>query len=274
MRSAAWAGHYVHGCDLPSNMHNVTILSLNMKKIFIPLVLLSSVGIGATPEWSLTQSDPSHVTYTTTQTGSYTFDSLGEAAITEGESFSITLKFTCSSDVFLQNDALSFIAAKNGSTSDLYDISGGNDQFRLYIRKTNQAFHFSVNGWVYGNETGKTEFDGFTWAVPSEISADSPFCVGVTFTYVNGTDAPDGDNYFTISATEDSQIQFAAQTDKNVVRSFNFSDLTNETKYSAAPSDLQTTISITKSGVLVPEPTSGILSALALAGLCARRRRK
>lgn len=238
---------------------------------------LASVVAAASPNWVAKQVDSTHVTYTTTQTGSFTFDSLGDATISNGESFSMTLTFCSTSNPFLQGNALSFIAAKAGSSSDLYDIAGNtNDQFRLYIRQSDHAFHFNVNGgnssWNYGHNTNEhSEFTNYTWNVPdvSTISSDNPVLIGLTFTYV-----AEGDNYFTISPTTDSQIQFDTFTEFNVVHTFNFSDLTNYTaSYSNAPSDMVTTIAITKAGQL-PEPTTVPLSLLALAGLATRRRRK
>lgn len=259
-----------------SNFLNRRIL-LIMKRTVIAIMALAGVVSAASPVWVAEQIDSSHVTYTTTQTGSFTFDSLGDAAISNGESFSMTLTFCSTSNPFLQGNALSFIAAKAGSTSDLYDIAGNtNNQFRLYIRQSDHAFHFNVNGgnsnWNYGHNTDNhSEFSNYTWNVPevSTISSDNPVLIGLTFTYV-----AEGDDYFTISPTNDSQIQFDTFTEDNVVHTLNFSDLTNYTaSYSNAPSDMVTTIAITKSGQL-PEPTTATLSLLALVGLVARRRRK
>ncbi|MBE6435991.1 MAG: PEP-CTERM sorting domain-containing protein [Akkermansiaceae bacterium] len=239
---------------------------------------LAGISVAASPEWSAVQTDSEHVTYTTTQTGSFTFDSLGEASITNGESFTLTMKFYAESNPFLQSNALSFLTAKAGSGSDIYDIAGNTDnQFRVYIRESDQTLHFNVNGgngsWKYGHNTeGKSEFANYVWNIPAqnEISSETPVLIGLTFNYVST-----GDNHFTISATADSQIQFDAFTEYNVVHSFNFSDLTNYTgSYTNAPSNLVTTVSITKAGKLVPEPTTATLSLLALAGLAARRRRK
>ena len=242
-------------------------------------MVLSGIAVAASPEWSAVQTDATHVTYTTTQTGSFDFDSLGDAALRNDESFSMTMVFTCTTNPFVQGGALSFIAAKAGSSSDLYDIGGGNDQFRIYIRQRDEAFHFNVNNsWSYGHNTeGKSELEGFTWSVPDTISEENPFTVGITFTYVNSQDATDGNNYFTLAATPESQIQFTAKTDDNVVyaSTFEFGDLTNYTaNHTNAPANLVTTISITKAGQLVPEPATATLSLLALAGLAARRRRK
>lgn len=154
---------------------------------------------------------------------------------------------------------------------------GGNDEFRFYVRPGDDIFNFSVNGWIYGSGSdAQTTLSNYTYTAPAaaNVSAANPIRFGLTFTYVNGVDAADGNNYFTIAPTADSQIQFDAQTDYNVVRSFNFSNLTNDTaSYADAPSDMKTTISITKVGS-IPEPTTAALSLLALAGLAARRRRK
>ena len=259
-----------------------------MKKTIIALVALAGVALADSPEWSAVQTDATHVTYTTTQTGSFDFDSLGDAALSNDESFSITMTFSCTTNPFVQGNAISLIAATAGANSDLYDISGADDQFRIYIRQTDTAFHFNVNNsWIYGYSYPEGKGDAvsdYSWTVPGTISEETPFFVGFTFTYVNSTDAADGDNYFTIAATPESQIQFTTHLDYNVVKTapFEFGDLTNYTAdYTNAPANLVTTISITKAGQLpidpfpsVPEPTTATLSLLALAGLAGRRRRK
>ena len=122
----------------------------------------------------------------------------------------------------------------------------------------------------------KTTLSNYTYNAPAaaNVSAANPIKFGLTFTYVNEDDAADGNNYFTIAPTADSQIQFDVLEDANVVRSFNCSNLTNDTAaYVDAPADMKTTISITKVGS-IPEPTTAALSLLALTGLAARRRRK
>lgn len=253
-----------------------------MKKTFITLISLvgvfhaSAADYATTADWTAVQSDPTHVTYTTTLTGSFDLKDLGNAAIKDGESFSITMEIYSESNPFLQGGGLSFLAAKNGD-ADLYDISGNHDQFRFYVRPGDGIVNFSVNGWIYGmgGDAG-TKLDNATYTAPApgEVSAENPVKLGLTFTYVNGTDAANGNNYFILAPTADSQFQFDAKTDDNCVRSFNFSDLTNYTgTYTNAPSDIVTTISITKAGV-IPEPTTATLSLLALCGLAARRRRK
>lgn len=238
---------------------------------------LSGIAVAASPEWSAVQTDSTHVTYTTTQTGSFNFTDLGDAAIKDGESFSITMEFYAVSNPFLQGNGLSFLAAKNGD-DDLYNINGNNDQFRFYVRPGDGIVNFSVNGWIYGmGGDAQTQLSNtsYTAPAPDSVSAETPVKLGITFTYVNDADAANGDSYFTLAPTADSQFQFSAQTDYNCVRSYNFSDLTNYTgTYTNAPSDIVTTISITKTGQLVPEPATATLSLLALAGLAARRRRK
>ena len=250
-----------------------------MKKTLIALIALAGVAtadVATTPVWTSTSTKPGQVTYSFTQTGSFNFTDLGAAAIKDGESFSITMEFYAVSNPFLQGNGLSFLAAKNG-TADLYDINGNNDQFRFYVRPGDGIVNFSVNGWIYGmgGDAGtQLSNTSYTAPAPESVSTETPVKFGLTFTYVNEADAANGDNYFTIAPTADSQFQFNVQTDYNCVRSFNFSDLTNYTgTYTNAPADIVTTISITKAGV-IPEPTTATLSLLALAGLAARRRRK
>lgn len=252
-----------------------------MKKTLIALLSLAGVAVAVdpatTPVWTTSSTSPGQVTYSFTQTGSFNFTDLGDAAIKDGESFSLTLEIYAKSNPFLQGGGLSFLAAKNGD-SDLYDINGTHNQFRFYVRPGDGIVNFSINGWVYGmgGDAG-TQLGNATYTAPApgDVSADNPVKFGLTFTYVNETDAPNGDNYFILAPTVDSQFQFDATTDNNVVRSFNFSDLTNYTgTYTNAPADIVTTVSITKAGELVPEPATATLSLLALCGLAARRRRK
>lgn len=242
------------------------------KTLAVVFATMSGIAMGASPIWQVTQTDSTHITYTTNQTGTYSFDSLGDATINNGESFSMTMKFVCPTNPFVQGNAISFLAAKAGSSSDLYDINGDDNQFRLYIRPGGNFLQFSVNGWNYGTNTTGNNTSDYSFNIPSDINAETPVIIGVTFTFVNSADAEDGNDYFTISATEDSQVQFSTLTDDNVVKSFNFYDLTNSTSYASAPSDMETTFSITKLGV-IPEPSTAALSLLALAGLAMRRRR-
>ena len=251
-----------------------------MKKTIIALMALAGVAaadVADTPVWTTTSTAPGKVTYSFTQTGSFDFTDLGGAAIKDGESFSLTLEIYAPSNPFLQGGGLSFLSAKNG-TNDLYNINGDNNQFRFYVRPGDGIVNFSVNGWVYGmgGDAGTALQNAvYTAPAPDSVSAETPVKLGITFTYVNGTDAADGDNYITLAPTADSQFQFDVHKDNNCVRTFNFSDLTNYTEtYTNAPADIITTVSITKAGELVPEPTTATLSLLALAGLAARRRRK
>ena len=238
---------------------------------------IASADVATTPVWTTASTTPGQVTYSFTQVGSFNFTDLGDAAIKDGESFSITMEFYAVSNPFLQGNGLSFLAAKNGN-ADLYDINGGNDQFRFYVRPGEGIVNFGVNGWIYGiGADAGTQLKNsiYTAPAPDSVSAETPVKFGLTFTYVNNADSANGDNYFILAPTADSQFQFDAHTDYNCVRSFNFSDLTNYTgTWTNAPSDIVTTVSITKAGELVPEPTTATLSLLALAGLAARRRRK
>lgn len=249
-----------------------------MKKTFIALMALTGVAtadVATTPVWTTSSPAPGQVTYSFTQTGSFNFTDLGDAAIKDGESFTITMKFVCPSNPFVQGDGLSFVAAKSGSGSDLYDINGNHNQFRVYLRPKDQCLILSLNGWTYGyGGDAATDSSSYVENFPQtgDISAENPVVLGFTLQYV-----AEGDNHFTFSTTEDSQVQIAPITDYNVVKSYNFSDLTNYTgQWVNAPADLVSTISITKAGEIpsVPEPTTATLSLLALAGLAARRRRK
>lgn len=246
-----------------------------MKKTLTTLLILAGIAMGGAPEWTVSQTDENHVTYTTTQIGSFTFDDLGDAVIEDGESFTFTMTFTCTTNPFVQANGLSFLAARGDDTSDLYDISGkGNNQFRLYIRPNDNCLMLDINNYSYGYGEASMDSTSYTSTLPETVSTDTPVKLAFQLTYVSAKDAADGDNYFTFSSLEGSQIQIDPITDKNVVRNFNFSDLTNYTgTYVNAPAELETTISITKSGML-PEPTTATLSLLALAGLAARRRRK
>lgn len=249
-----------------------------MKKTLIALMALSGVAaadVATTPVWTTSSTAPGQVTYTFTQTGSFNFTDLGDAAIKDGESFTLTMKFVCPSNPFIQGNGLSFVAAKNGSNSDLYDINGANNQFRVYLRPKDDCLILSLNGWTYGyGGDAQTDSTSYVTTLPQtgDISANNPVILGFTLQYV-----AEGNNYFTFATTEDSQVQITPITDYNVVRSYNFSDLTNYTdNWVNAPADIVSTISITKAGELptVPEPTTATLSLLALAGLAARRRRK
>ncbi len=248
-----------------------------MKTTVLTLLALAGVAMAVepatTPTWTTSSTAPGQITYSFTQSGSFNFTDLGNAAIKDGESFTLTMSFTCTTNPFVQGNGLSFLAAKADSTYDLYDISGGNNQFRLYIRPGDSCLMFNINGWSYGYGEAQTDSTSYTSTLPETASAQTPVTLGFRITYVNDADAG-GDSYISFSSTEDSQIQFATITDYNVVRSYNFSDLTNYTgSYTNAPAELVTTVSITKAGELVPEPATATLSLLALAGLAARRRR-
>lgn len=213
---------------------------------------------------------PGQVTYSFTQTGSFSFADLGDAAIKDGESFTLTMSFTCATTPFVQGGGLSFLAATAGSTNDLYDIGGGDNQFRLYIRPGDECLMFNINGWSYGYGEAYTKSSSYT----NNITEGTPVTLGFRISYVNKVDAADENDYFTISSLPDSQIQIDDITDYNVVRYFNFSDLTNYTgSYTNAPAEMITTVAITKAGELAPEPATATLSLLALCGLAARRRR-
>lgn len=245
-----------------------------MKKTLTALLLMAGVAMGAAPTWNITQTDATHVTYTATWTGSFTFDDLGDAAIKDGESFTLAMSFTSASNPFVQGNALSFIAAKNGDSADLYDINGKDNMFRLYIRPNDSCLMLNINGWSYGYGEASTDSTSYTSTLPTTPSAETPVKLAFELKYVNDTDAPGGDSYFSFSSLADSQIQIDPITDNNVVRAYNFHDLTNYTgSHTNAPADLVTTISITKEGT-IPEPTTATLSLLALVGLAARRRRR
>ena len=250
-------------------------------KTTISLLSLTALGglcaYGATPVWNITDAGGGNVTYTTSASGTFTFDNLGSAAISGGESFTLTVEFTSTVSPWVQNGAITPIAAMGSATGDIYDLSRpGNDSFRVYYRPEDSYIELQINEWQYNPESADNDkltnisFSG----VPGTISEETPITFGFTLQYVNGTDAQDGNDYWVFSPSAGSQITFDPHRDANVVTTLNFSNFTNETIYNAAPEGLLTTISITKAGI-IPEPSAFAAAVgLGVLGLAAVRRRR
>ena len=257
-----------------------------MKKTLITLLALGGLAMGteetpatpatpATPDWTITDHGDGTATYSITLNGSY-YINLGDAAISDGESFSMSVETTASR---WGNDWGTGLVG----TSNPYAANGtkGDDEFIVYIGRAdkNEKLIYALNNWNYTKSdigTGEGKVD-YTNAANSP-SEEAPLTLGVTFTFVNADDAEDDNDYFVIESTDNSDVAFSFRDD-NIVRSFNFSTLINYGGTSGAgaenlvrlPDNAVTTISITKA---VPEPTTATLSLLALAGLAARRRRR
>lgn len=256
-----------------------------MKKALIALVILTGAAMaGTTPKWNFTDNGNGTATYSVTLNGNYNID-LGAAAITNGESFTMTVE--CTAPSWGNEWGTGLVGTENPYSADgkKYD-----DAFVVYVgRKTNNPkLIYALNDSRYEQKVDYTE-------ASQNPSAESPLTLGMTFTYVNSKDAGladgaaesnDGGNYFTISSTADSDVAFSF-TEYDIQASFNFATLTNYGVTSGAgggsvvgmPDSAVTTISITKAytapaAPAVPEPTTATLSLLALAGLAARRRRK
>lgn len=252
-------------------------------KTTISLLSLTALGglcaYGATPVWNITDAGGGNVTYTTAASGTFTFDGLGPAAISGGESFTLTVEFTSKVSPWVQNGAITPIAAMGSASGDIYDLSKpGNDSFRVYYRPEDSFIELQINKWQYNPSPSSADKDKLTnisfSGVPETISEETPITFGFTLQYVNGTDAQDGDDYWVFSPSAGSQITFDPHKDANVRKTLNFSDFTNATSYNAAPEGLLTTISITKAGI-IPEPSAFAAAVgLGVLGLAAVRRRR
>ncbi|MBR5886917.1 MAG: PEP-CTERM sorting domain-containing protein [Akkermansia sp.] len=192
-------------------------------------------------------------------TGDYNIE-LGDAAIKNGESFTMIVETTASGWANQYGTGLV-------STSNPYGGSNGADNFRMYFGRpghNNEPVVFGFNNWEYNSREGKLTGVDMT-AAPVAPSQDTPLTLGMIFTY-------DGSKVV-VTNSENSQVKFAIN-ENHIVSSFNFSTLTNTG--AASMPNAETFISITKAytAPVVPEPTTATLSLLALAGLAARRRRK
>lgn len=214
-------------------------------------------------DWSYEyNSDTRVLTYTTTVTGGYNLDLVSAGVVTKGESFDLTITMS---------GFANYYGVAVGTGDDPYNSrQNGNDQFSLYLGSSNnQKVELRVNAWSYDCGADQRDYSGVT----SENQR-----VGFTFSYRTDDDAEDGNSYFSLSSTGDSALTFTEIKDNNVVRTYNFANLTNMpgTSWTVDPS-LVTTITMTKynvdAPVVVPEPATATLSLLALAGLAARRRR-
>lgn len=220
-----------------------------MKKTSIALLALSSIVAADTitdPTWNKAYNADDSITWTTTLTGEYNFD-LGDIAVTNGESFSMTVVYTA--DTWANSWGSGVI-----STGSLYDHQYGADGFRFYVGKegtSNEQVNVEVNNWGYGMEN-----------VVFNTTEGMPLTFGIVFTW----DSEAGT--ISMAPAEGSMVTWTPKTDSHIVGSFNISHLQNVGSV-AVPSGTVTTISITKA----PEPSAATLSLLALAGLAARRRR-
>lgn len=240
-----------------------------MKKTLIAFLALGSLAMADTTrptsgDWDYVINQDGTRTFSITLSGGFDASLQDILAIMPGESF--TLEVTQTATSWANNYGTALI----GAGGDIYNNIGGNNQFRFYVGKTgsgNDGMHMNVNGWDYNSSGVENYSQADASATPS---AEFPLTIGFVFTFVNAADAPDGNDYFTFSPTEGSQVTWDPKTDYNVVRSYNFANLTNVSTQAGLPADVVTTIKLTKTS---PEPATATLSLLALAGLCARRKR-
>lgn len=215
-------------------------------------------------EWKIDDHKDGTATFSITLQGGFDAPLTDYLAI-NNESFKLEVIQTATSW------ANAYGTAVIGAGGDIYNHIHDNNQFRFYVGKTgsgNDGMHFEVNGWDYNN----TRVENYTQAAaPATPSANAPLTLGFVFDY----DASNGRS-FTVYSADGSQATWTPKTDTNTVRTYNFENLTNVSTQAGVPSDVVTTIKLTKAYTAppVPEPATGSLSLLALAGLCARRRRK
>lgn len=243
-----------------------------MKKTLFMLLLLSSMftGYAAEPTWDMDTSEGS-LSYSTTLQGTYTYDSLGDANIKNDESFSMTMKAICIENPYVNsNTSQSVFASKGDFEGDIYNLTiAGDNQLRLFVDDCGNStryndssdyfLHVYVNGETYGyyryvkNWTKKLNITNFSFFNANRHNEDNPYIIGITFTYVNAKDSGDGVAYFTLASTEDSAIVFDEYTETDIKHTFNFSDLTNETTYTAVPDSQQLQMTVIKA---MPEATT------------------
>ena len=243
-----------------------------MKKNLFMLLLLSSMytGYAAEPTWDMDTYEGS-LSYSTTLQGTYTYDSLGDANIKNGESFSITMKAICIENPYVHsNTSQSVFASKGDFEGDIYDLTNaGDNQLRLFVDDCGNStryndssdyfLHIYVNGETYGyyryvkNWTKKLQITNFSFFNANRHNEDNPYIIGITFTYVNAKDSSDGVAYFTLASTEDSDIVFDVYTETDIKNTFNFSDLTNATVHTAVPDSQQLQMTVIKA---MPEATT------------------
>ena len=236
-----------------------------MKKTLFMLLLLSSMftGFAAEPTWVMDTSEGS-LSYSSTQQGTYTYDSLGDANIKNGESFSMTMKAICIENPYVNsNTSQSVFASKGDFEGDIYNLTdAGDNQLRLFVDDCGNStryedssdyfLHIYVNGETYGyyryvkNWTKKLDITRFSFFDANRNNEDNPYIIGITFTYVNAKDSSDGVAYFTLASTEDSAIVFDEYTETDIKHTFNFSDLTNATVYTPVPDSQQLQMTVIK----------------------------
>lgn len=210
------------------------------KLLFSTLIAASVMTASAyaavtSPTWTWAISADGDFAATTTISGGFNFD-LGDLAITNGESFKLSVFQTATS-----------WGSQNGTgvigTKDPYDEDGTNDNFRVYVGNANNEnkLLLNVNGWSYGNGADGN-VSSFLHSYPENPSEEAPLKFGFSFQYVNGADAANGDDYFVFSSLSGSQFSFVPKVDNNCVRTFNFSHLQNTTTYyGTLPNDVSTT---------------------------------
>lgn len=237
------------------------------KKLMLISCLVSAAAMAdtqtTTPDWTVVDNGDGTLTYTATVSGNYNF-SLGDAAITDGESFTLSVETTA--DGWANGWGTGLVG-----TVDPYNRSWNADNFGVYFgRPTHNTTQLEVDVNLWSYKDGE-KFNDISYT-KTDIENASSLTLGFTFQFVNSTDAADGNNYIVMGTTQNSDVQFSSVMDDNVVTSYNFAALTNTG--AASMTNPVTTIVITKPGSLsVPEPATVTLSLLALAGLVARRRR-
>ncbi len=254
-----------------------------MKKAIIAIAAIASTVTSAgaagtvdnpiqSTEWTSTANTATGLTtYATTIDGAFDID-MGIATIKDGESFTLTV--ITKSSGWGNSWGTGVI-----STTDALSGANGKDQFTLYVGSTtNKKTELKMNTWQYS--LGDLNYD----EVPANPSMpDNP----LTLSFVIDWNAET--KLLTFSNGVDSDVTGTSHVQKDIVTTFNFSHLTNIGQPMegnnpvgsplVAP-DVVTTIMVTKAtpadatGGNIPEPTTATLSLLALAGLCARRRRK
>lgn len=115
-----------------------------MKKTIIALMALTGAAVAATtPEWSFVDNGNGTATYSVTLNGNYTI-ALGEAAIENGEAFTLIVETTASGWANQYGSGLV-------STNDPYNYNTtaekADDNFRMYFGSDNNSERVVVGSW-------------------------------------------------------------------------------------------------------------------------------